>query len=256
LTVVGIVAALAAEARALGLLHDHSSGLKALKDGSLLALSGIGSDAATRGAEALVAAGATALASWGMAGGLDPALGAGTIFLPAEIISGAGGVLPTAEPWRERLRAALAGHRPLASGKLLTSAHAIAAVDGKAAAFAQTGAAAVDMESFAVAQVAARHGLPFMAVRVIVDTAHDALPASVVAASRGGQVQMGRLIGSLAMAPGDLPKLLRLAQRYRAATRALAVVGRSGLHAPPAVAVAPGLTAALAVAAAVGVRIS
>lgn len=253
MTVVGIVAALAAEARALGPLRHHASGLKALEDGSLLALSGIGSEAATRGAEALVAAGATALASWGMAGGLDPALGAGKIFLPTEIISDPGDVLPTAEPWRERLRAALAEHRPLAFGKLLTSAHAIAAVDGKAAAFAQTGATAVDMESFSVAQVAARHGLPFIAVRVIVDTAHDVLPASVVAASRGGQVQMGRLIGSLAMSPGDLPKLLRLAQRYRAAKRALAAVGRFGLLAPSALTVAPALTVALAVAAAFAV---
>ncbi len=234
MTVVGIVAALAAEGRALGSVHPHASGLEATLDGSLLAVSGIGSAAAREGAEALVAAGATALASWGMAGGLDPALTAGRIFLPVEIISRDGGVLPTAEPWRERLRAAIAAHRPVASGKLLTSLHAIATVSDKAAAFEQTGAAAVDMESFAVAQVAARHGLPFMAVRVIVDTARDVLPASVVAASRSGQVQMGRLIGALARAPRDLPNLLRLAQRYRAAQRALAAVGRSGLLAAQA----------------------
>ena len=38
------------------------------------------------GARSLIEAGATALASWGMAGGLDPALSAGAILLPSEVL--------------------------------------------------------------------------------------------------------------------------------------------------------------------------
>ena len=103
---------------------------------------------------------------------------------------------------------------------------------GKAAAFRDTGAAAVDMESLAVAEVAAAHGLPFLAVRVIVDTAGDALPAAVLAATRSGRVHIGRLIGALALAPAQIPGLLRLAQRYRAASRSLAALARVGPQAP------------------------
>ena len=81
------------------------------------------------------------------------------------------------------------------------------------------------MESLGVAEVAAARGLPFMAVRVIVDTAGDVLPRAVVAASQAGQVSMRRLIGGLALAPLELVAMIRLAQRYRAALRSLSAVG-------------------------------
>jgi hypothetical protein len=45
-----------------------------------------------------------------------------------------------------------------------------------------------------------------------------------MAASRGGHLNIPRLIGGLAAAPLDLIALIRLAQRYRAATRSLAAV--------------------------------
>jgi adenosylhomocysteine nucleosidase len=110
----------------------------------------------------------------------------------------------------------------VAGGVLLTSPQPIDAVADKAAAFRETGAAAVDMESAGVAEVAAAYGLPFIAVRVIVDTAADVLPRAVMAASRGGHVNIPRLIGGLAAAPLDLIALMRLARAYRAATRSLA----------------------------------
>jgi hypothetical protein len=78
-----------------------------------------------------------------------------------------------------------------------------------------------------VAEVAAAHSLPFIALRVIVDTAADVLPRAVMAASHEGRVNVRRLIGGLVVAPRDLIALIRLAQRYRAATRSLAVVARA-----------------------------
>lgn len=228
MNVVGIVAALAVEARALGPTIGRHKGPASLVDGTLLSVSGIGCAAAALAARALVKAGATALASWGVAGGLDPALSAGTIFLPSEVIASDGTVLQTACHWRGRLGAAIAAHRPLVHGRLLTTSHAIGGVAAKAAVFAETGAAAVDMESVAVAQIAGINGLPFIAVRVIVDTAQDVLPRMLMAASRSGHVQAWRLIGALALAPADLAPLIRLAQRYRAANRSLAAIARTG----------------------------
>jgi adenosylhomocysteine nucleosidase len=228
LNVVGIVAALAAEARTLGPTKAAAAGPTALADGTLLAVSGVGFAAATRAAEALVRARVAALASWGMAGGLDPTLRAGRIFLPSEVISADGMGLPTARPWRERLATALAAQQPLELGRLLSSSHAIAAVAEKGALFQATGALAVDMESLAVAQIAATHGLPFIAVRVIVDTAHDALPRAVVEASRTGRVQTWRLIGALALAPAEFATVIRLAHQYRMASRSLVTAAHAG----------------------------
>jgi adenosylhomocysteine nucleosidase len=221
---VGVVAALEAEARTLGPAVRRRDGLSSLGDGALLAVSGMGGALAALAARSLVDAGAAALMSFGLAGGLDPTLRAGTVVLPSEVISRGGARFSTSPGWREQLSHAISKQRPVAGGALLTSAQPIGAVVDKAAAFRETGAVAVDMESLGVAEVAAAHDLPFIAVRVIVDTAADVLPRAVMAASRDGQVNIPRLIGGLAVAPLDLIALIRLAQRYRAATRSLAAV--------------------------------
>lgn len=242
---VGVVCALAAEARFLGPATRRGGLLCSLADGTLLAVSGMGAAAAEQGARALIDAGAGALVSWGMAGGLDPALNAGTIFLPGEVISLEGTGVMTAHSWRERLGRAL-GARPamhgnvVMEGGLLTSPRAIDSLAEKAALLSKTGALAVDMESLTIAEAAHAHQLPFIAVRVIVDGAGDALPRAVAAAAdKEGHLQLWRLLGALAREPSDLRPLIRLARRYRAASRSLAAVARLGSLAPYAFAPTP-----------------
>jgi adenosylhomocysteine nucleosidase len=230
LNAVGVVAALASEARALGPSMPRGgdpplSELAQLGEGSLLALSGIGRAAAAAGAHALIDAGASALMTFGMAGGLDPALKCGSVVIPSELLSSDGARYAACRTWREQVAAAVSPLRAVSEGNLLTSSHAIETAAEKAAAYRTTGAAAVDMESAAVAEIAAQHNLPFIAVRVIVDTAADALPRAVIAASRAGRVQLARLIGGLILAPREIAALLRLAQRYRIAMRSLRVIG-------------------------------
>ena len=234
----GVVAALEAEARTVGSPLRRGAGASTLADGTLIMVSGMGASAAAAAARLLLDAGATALVSWGMAGGLDPALTAGTICLPISVISAEGASFATDHHWRELVGAAIAARRPLVHGALLTTAHAIHDLAGKARAYRDTGAVAVDMESAAVAGVAALRRIPFISVRVIVDTASDVLPGAVLAASGGGQVNGFKLVQGLLRAPADLWPLLRLARRYRAATRALVAVARSGALAPVAFAAA------------------
>jgi adenosylhomocysteine nucleosidase len=227
---VGVVAALASEARALGPSMPRGgnpplSELALLGEGSRLAISGIGGIAAAAAAQALVDVGASALMTFGMAGGLDPALKPGSVVIPCELLSSEGARYAACRAWREQVAAAVSPLRAVTEGNLLTSTHAIDTPADKAAAFRNTGAAAVDMESAAVAKIAAQHNLPFIAVRVIVDTAADMLPRAVVAASRSGRVQFARLIGGLIMAPREIASLVRLAQRYRIAMRSLRVIG-------------------------------
>jgi adenosylhomocysteine nucleosidase len=229
LNAVGVVAALAAEARALGPAVRGIGDVSSLRNGSLVAISGMGCAAAEVSAAKLIEAGASALMSFGLAGGLDPALAAGSMVFPSEVISREGASFPTSMEWRERLSAAVQGLGPVSAGWLLTSARAIDSVAEKAAAFRDTGAVAVDMESLAIARLAAAHRLPFVALRVIVDTAADELPRAVVTASVGGQLRMGRLLGAIVSAPAELGALIRLAGRYRTATRRLAAVARAAL---------------------------
>ena len=230
---IGIVSALAAEARTLGQAARHGAELRQLADGALLAVSGMGGTAAAAAARRLVLAGATALASFGMAGGLDPTLICGTVLLPEEVVSvegvkSAAGAAMTSPHWRQRLRAALPASCIAWGGRLLTSDRPIARPAAKSDAWRSTGAAAVDMESGAIAQVAGQAGLPFVALRVVVDTAADELPKAVLAASSGGQVRVGRLLAGLLLAPRDIGALIRLSARYRIASGTLAAVARPG----------------------------
>ena len=92
------------------------------------------------------------------------------------------------------------------------------------------------MESSAVAQVAESYGVPFIAVRVIVDTARDAIPPAVAGASHAGKVRLGRLILGLLRSPAQIGSLLRLARRYRVALRSLRAVAALGKLEPPSAA--------------------
>ncbi len=216
----------------MGKAVRRRDGLASLGDGTLLAVGGMGGELAAGAARRLVDAGVAGLLSFGFAGGLDPSLSAGTVVCPTEIISGTGARISTSADWRERLRVATRAPLPLVGGTLLTRSAPIDSVAGKALAFRETGAVAVDMESLSVAQVAAAFGVPFIAVRVIVDTASDELPQAVLAATRDGSLEVGRLLGGLARAPSELAALIRLAQRYRAATRSLTAVARAAVSTP------------------------
>jgi len=237
---IGIVAALEAEARALGTARRHMNRVLRLHDGTLLAISGIGAEAAVHAARRLVDAGVRGLVSWGMAGALDPALRAGDLVLPSAVITPDVGPISMSAGWREWLAARLvetlthprAAPIAVCGGVLLTSPVALDTVAAKAAALRTTLAVAVDMESAAIATVAVDRGLPCIAVRAIVDTAADCLPRAVLAASRAGQIRISGLARELLRSPKDIAPLLRLVGRYRAAKRTLLCVARVGLNFP------------------------
>jgi adenosylhomocysteine nucleosidase len=235
-SVTGIVAALRAEARTLGPVgrtpYPAATGgaIIRLQDGNLLIIGGMGPEAASVAAVALVAAGARNLLSFGLAGALDPQLAAGAILLPQAVTDGAGRVHGTCEPWRERLMARLGA--PDADGILLSVAQPLTTPAAKSRARMHTAAAAVDMESFAIATVAAQSGVNFLAARVVVDTAADSVPRSVARATDGrGEVNVGRLLLGLMLAPAEVVPLVRLAQRYRVAMRALRDLASCGVMA-------------------------
>jgi adenosylhomocysteine nucleosidase len=236
LNAAGVVAALAAEARVLGPAQPNGEGLAVLADGNLLAVSGMGPNAARNAAQRLIDAGATSLVSWGMAGGLDPDLEAGAVCVPREIIAADGSRLWTARSWQESLSSSVPSGRRVGSDALLTTEYALETPADKRAARCATGACAVDMESSAVAQVAEAHGVPFIAVRVIVDTARDGIPQALAGASRAGKLRMGRLILGLMRSPLEIASLMRLARRYRVALRSLQAVAALGKLEPPSVA--------------------
>jgi len=200
----------------------------------------MGAARAASGAQALCTAGAQALLSFGMAGGLDPALRAGDVVLPAEVVTPQGGVYATAAQWRAQLYEAARRSGGVSCGRLLTSDAPVLAPSAKAALFRECGAVAVDMESAAVAQVARGVGLPFMVLRAVIDAAAAGVPQAVLAGSAAatGETSALRLLAALARRPRELGALLPLLNAYRVARRALRTLATSGALQPPIVSAA------------------
>jgi adenosylhomocysteine nucleosidase len=230
-SVTGIVAALAAEARTLGPVRANQ--INTLGDGTLLIVSGMGPQAATRAALALVVAGARSLLSFGLAGALDPGLHAGAMLLPVAVTDGTGAVHRTCDVWRERLAARAGASAEPHSGTLLSVAQPLVTSAAKSEAWGRTHACAVDMESFAIGSVAMQRQINFAVARVVVDTAVDSLPRSVTRATDArGEVSYARLVSGVLRSPADVIALLRLARRYRMAMGALRQLGQQGLALP------------------------
>jgi adenosylhomocysteine nucleosidase len=217
---LGVVVALPAEALTLA-GGRHAPGVVLEQGDVLLAVSGVGPERARRAAEALLARGAAALASWGSAGGLDPAVAVGALCLPRSVLAAGGQAFDADPAWHARLAARLAG-LPLSTGALLESARVLATAAEKQAAFEASGALAVDMESASVAAAARAAGCPFLAVRAVSDAARMRVPhASLRAFDAEGRLRLGGLALALARRPGDLAALVRLDLGFRSALASL-----------------------------------
>jgi len=121
--------------------------------------------------------------------------------------------------WANRLAAA----RPQARrGMIVGSNSMIVDAAAKTALYKATGALCVDMESHIAAEVAARRGLPFAALRFISDDASRTLPKAAQAGMKpDGGMDVTAVLKSLAADPRQLPALIRTGLEAQAAFRAL-----------------------------------
>jgi adenosylhomocysteine nucleosidase len=198
---IGFVTGLAAEASLL----RHS--------GFLVEVGGGMPDGAYRAADTLAEQGALALVSFGLAGGLRPALKPGTVLVPPAVAEG-----PRIYPCDEALMAFLGGAtgQPIMAGtKIAATAH------DKAALFRRSRADAIDLESGAVARAASARGLPFAVLRAVADPAARDLPiAALIPLKPGGEIDLSRILPSVLANPAQIPGLIavgRDAGRARAA---------------------------------------
>jgi adenosylhomocysteine nucleosidase len=187
----------------------------------LLAQSGPGAERAAAAAAVALASGASALVSWGLAGGLDSDLAPGDVVLPRLVSSLRGEAFGVDSGWHAAIEAGLRGAVTVRVADVVSVPGALTTPADKTAAAAACGAGAADMESAAVAAAAARAGARFAAVRVIVDTANDFLPADAERwIDERGERRFGRALAA-AFQPAQWRELWILAHRYRAARRTL-----------------------------------
>lgn len=173
----------------------------------------VGADAgrARDAALAMVAAGCVGLVSFGTAGGLDPKLRPGAVVVGEAVWSEEGGLFETDAKWRRRVVDLLEAVSDVHSAVLAGSPTAVRAIADKRQLQARSGAIAVDMESHAVARVAVDKGVPFLAIRAVVDDARSTVPTWLMGLVRtDGTIRGGATIAGLIAHPGDIPTLIRL----------------------------------------------
>ena len=178
------------------------------RDEMVLVCGGIGTEAARRAAEAVIALYSPALLqSVGFAGALDASLRVGDVFAPGIVVDARDGSRIEVERGDEKTT--------------LVTFMAVAGIDQKANLAQAYGAQAVDMEAAAVATAARAHGIRFAATKVISDEVSFEMPQMDRFIDAKGQFRTAGFALFAAFRPWLWSRVARLASNSRKAAKAL-----------------------------------
>jgi adenosylhomocysteine nucleosidase len=211
---IGIVCGLKSEAEAVR-ASMKAAGVDTSK--VRIGVSGASAERAETIAQGFLDAGASAIISAGLCGGLDPSLKCGDVVLGERVVSDSGDIviadkkLAVAADKFSPKRVAIFG-----SDEIVDSA------GKKKALFDRYAAETVDMESHGAARAAARAEVPFVAIRVVADASTRALPkAALRAVTASGGVNVMNVLVDCMKAPQQFEEIFALGRDSGAATEAL-----------------------------------
>lgn len=208
--VLGIVCALPYEARPLIRGKAEMGKIYSVGPAAFLAVSGAGAENATRATECLLNKGVDALISWGLAGALKPGLAAGDVVLAEQLVTDQG-VFAVSRSWRKALRIRLADFTRVYDGALAQSDNLLTRPTDKQLLHDSSAAIAVDRESAAIAEVAKKAKVPFLALKVISDAADSRLPAALSSRlAATGELNLNQLLAGVGAKPWQWPATFRL----------------------------------------------
>ncbi len=187
----------------------------------LVEVGGIGRARAEAATTRLLGCGATAVVSWGIAGGLDPELEPGTVVVPEFVVDGKSGRLQADVGWRDRLLAKIESVVTSSGDPMFNGDGVVTSPARKHELHERWGAVAVDMESAGIARIAQDAGVPWLVVRVVGDAADQALPRAVSELSDDqGRLRLWAVAG-LVVRPRLWPTLFALGRANAAAARSM-----------------------------------
>lgn len=201
-------------------VREETSGLPRMireENSFKVLITGMGSHNARRTVEeALRRVRTQGVISCGFAGGLNPELPVGTVLFDGDADGG----------MAERLERAGARR-----GRFASSPRVLITREEKRALWRSSGADAVEMESAAIREVCAQHGLRCLTLRVISDGANEDLPLDFnECLSENSRPRPGRILMSLLRSPGRIGGLLRLHRQTRRAAARLGEVLEAALE--------------------------
>ncbi len=219
---LGVLVAMPSEAGTLTRRPLSVGERVSLQPETFLSVSGIGSRRARLAAEECIRQGAEALLSWGTAGSLSSDILPGDLILPRKVLSADRTLYETDADWHSRIRQRLGGRVRYHEVLLAETPKVLVTPSEKKDLRDRTEALAADMESATIASVAKGAGVPFLAVRVVTDSADRPLPRSSLAAfDPTGRFMPTKALSVVLRHPNEMADLIRLGLNFRKALRTL-----------------------------------
>jgi adenosylhomocysteine nucleosidase len=168
----------------------------------------------------------------GVAGGVDPELETGDLLLADRhalqngASQGAGqAIKPDAEMLQSAQKAALELSVPIFNGGSLTVDHLVAEPHERESLRTEYQVYSVNMEDYRAAEAAQNAGVPFLSVRVVLDTANQRLPGYLPGLARSRY----KVVTKILLMPWRIPTMLRLKQQLQLCQAVLTNFGVSYL---------------------------
>ncbi len=226
---IGIVCALSVEANCLTDKTIPTNIAMQINEHAIAIVCGMGEENALNAAQILIKKDVRALVSWGTAGALTENIHAGDLLLADGVVSNDENKYSFDTEWNKRIADELCNTSlKIRHGMIAHAQQVLATAEDKKNLHSKTNALAVDMESFAIAQLANKTTLPCISVRAIVDEASQCIPEAVIKNTDiFGRPALFPLFSSLIRQPSLIAELIKLGASMRAATKTLNTITRS-----------------------------
>ena len=219
---LGIIAALPAEAKCLQSKKINFLKPFEIEKNIFLCVSGIGYQSSLHAAKELIKLNVNGLISWGVAGGICKSVHSGDLIL-AKAVTNQEKIYKISNKWHRKIENHF--HNSfckILSGDIVSTKKICATSIEKTKLFKETGALAIDMESFAMAEIAKTNNLDFIIIRSIADDANLNLPEAVIEnIDNFGRLKIVKFIISCLLRPTQISKIILLAKNYKKALKSL-----------------------------------
>ncbi|MBC6444397.1 MAG: squalene--hopene cyclase [Alphaproteobacteria bacterium GM202ARS2] len=198
-------------------------------DNVCLAVSGAVLEGAQAGVRSLLAQKCDALLSFGVCGGLQENLKVGDVVLASCVVQQDGTSYASDARWLARLQDRTRGLPFVQTGRLLGSDVLVPGIKAKQELGLRHNALCVDMESHIAARGAHKQGVPFMAIRAVVDEVATEIPSTLYTIiDADGSYRWGALM-SVVMRPSHWGAVFSLWRHMARASASLRRVAQGAL---------------------------
>jgi adenosylhomocysteine nucleosidase len=189
-------------------------------------LSGVGRERTRLATQILISHEVELLISWGSAAGLSPKVAGGDLMIPDSVKVNEK-LYSTYSSFNNELLSQIPKGVPVHQGSICETGNLLVSVESKRKLFENSQCLAADMESGALAELAAENNIPFSVIRAVSDPDNMKLPKAVLAGmGTDGQFQVGNFLKTALMHPMEWWSIIKLARNFKKAQKTLNIVAQ------------------------------